>query len=70
MDVMLKGVPEGITEHQVKEWVAILVERYQNQKVNAIPEIVSAVESAKTAIDAFRESNNLVLKFTNKEESK
>ena len=63
MDMELKGIPDGITETQVKEWVSILIERHHNAKIQQIPELVSATELAKTEIDSFRKANALQAKF-------
>jgi hypothetical protein len=63
MDVTIKGIPEAITEAQVKEWCAVLIERFENQKANSIPEVIAAIESAKTTIDSFRKANSLATKF-------
>ena len=70
MDLTITGIPVGITEAQVKEWVAVLVERYENAKVNAIPEVKTATETAKTNIDTFRKQNALTPKFEKVEEIK
>ena len=62
MDITIKGI-EGLTEAEVKEWVAILVERKENQKIQSIPALVQAQESAKLTIDTFRKANDLAAKF-------
>lgn len=62
-DITLKDVPAGISEAQCREWVSILVERMENQKVNQIPEVTAAVKSAQTNIDSFRKANALTEKF-------
>jgi len=63
----IKGIPDGITEQQVKEWVGVLIERFYNQiynqKISQIPEFVAATEKAKTDIDGFRKANDLAAKF-------
>jgi hypothetical protein len=64
MDMEIKGIPDGITKENVLEWCNVLVERFYNQKIQAIPELVSAQEKAKTDIDAYRVSNNLSAKYT------
>jgi hypothetical protein len=64
MDMTLKGIPEGISEEQVKEWVNVLIERKCNQTIQKIPELVVAQENAKKEIDAFRTANSLKAKFT------
>jgi hypothetical protein len=63
MDITFKSIPDEIGEVQVREWVAILVERYHNAKVNQIPEVIQATETAKTGIDTFRKANALDPKF-------
>jgi len=63
MDVTLKGIPDEIGEVKVKEWISVLVERYHNQKINEIPEVIQATETAKLGIDSFRKANSLVPKF-------
>ena len=70
MDLEIKGIPEGITEAKVREWVAILVERYENAKVNQIEAVKTATETAKTNIDTFRKANLLTPKFEKVEEVK
>jgi hypothetical protein len=67
MDITIKGIPEGVSEAQVKEWVAILIERFENQKVNQIQAVKDAVVTAQTGIDGFRSSNGLALKFKKEE---
>jgi allophanate hydrolase subunit 1 len=67
MDVLVKGIPEEIGEAQVKEWVAILVERFENNKVNQIKEVKQAVTTAQTNIDSFRAANALQAKFAKEE---
>jgi hypothetical protein len=63
VDVLIKGIPEGITEVQVREWVGVLVERFENQKANNIPEVRAAIVTAQTTIDSFRKANTLQAKF-------
>ena len=63
MDLEIKGIPDGITEAQVKEWVAIMIERKENAKMHINPAIVQATEAAKATIDAFRTANGLTAKF-------
>ena len=67
MDVTIKGIPEGITEAQVKEWCAVLVEKFNNQKIDAVPAVIAATEEAKTSIDTFRVANALTAKFAKEE---
>jgi uncharacterized GH25 family protein len=62
-DVTIKGVPDGISEQQVQEWVAILVERAENAKVNQIKEVKEAVTESQKSIDSFRKANSLSAKF-------
>jgi hypothetical protein len=63
MEVLVKGIPEGISEAQVKEWVAVLIERFENAKVNQIQAVKDAVVVAQTGIDGFRKANALTPKF-------
>jgi hypothetical protein len=63
MEVLVKGIPEGISEAQVKEWVAVLIERFENAKVNQIQAVKDAVVTAQTGIDGFRKANALTPKF-------
>ena len=64
-------VPNGVTEEQLKEWVAILQERKANQAVEQNAVVVAEVEKAKTSIDAYRDSLGLAKKFeAPKEEEK
>lgn len=60
MDITLVGIPEGITEQEVKEWVSILVQRKEEQKLTPPVEVVKA---SKTTIDSFREANALEARF-------
>ena len=62
-DVTLKDIPDGVSEQQVQEWVAILVERYETAKINQNPVIVQATKEAQTSIDLFRKANALQTKF-------
>jgi hypothetical protein len=70
MDVTIKGVPDAIGEQQFREWCSIIVERFENAKLNQIKEVVQATEAAKTGIDSFRVANNLTAKFAKAEEAK
>jgi len=63
MDVTILGIPDGIAEQQVREWVAILVERFENQKLNQIQAVSDAVKTCQTNIDNFRKQNTLTAKF-------
>jgi hypothetical protein len=63
MDITIKNI-EGLTEQEVLEWVAILVERKENQKISP-PQ--TAIELAKRNTDDFRVANNLKEKFRNLE---
>ncbi len=63
MDILLKGIPDGLPEANVKEWVAILVERFENQKLNQIQAASDAVKTCQTNIDNFRKQNTLTAKF-------
>ena len=66
MDVTILGIPDGIAEQQVREWVAILVERFENQKLNQIQAASDAVKTCQTNIDNFRKQNTLTAKFENR----
>ena len=68
MDILVKGVPEEIGEQQFREWCSIIVERYENAKLNQIKEVVQATEAAKSGIDGFRVANALKPKFAKVEE--
>jgi hypothetical protein len=70
MEVLLKGIPDEIGEEKVKEWVGILVERHENEKLNQIKEVVQATEAAKSGIDNFRKANALTPRFEKVEEVK
>jgi len=63
MDVTILGIPDGIAEQQVREWVAILVERFENQKLNQIQAASDAVKTSQANIDTFRKANTLTPKF-------
>jgi len=63
MDISVNGLPEGLSEEQVKDWVGVLVERYENAKVNQIKEVSDAVKAAQVSIDTFRKANSLAPKF-------
>ena len=56
-------IPNGITEEQVKEWLAILVERKVNADLNNNIEVKSASDKAKVEIDTYRKSLGLTPKF-------
>jgi hypothetical protein len=43
--------------------MAVLIERYHNAKVNQIPEVKAATETAKLGIDSFRKANALKAKL-------
>lgn len=70
MDVTILGIPDGIAEQQVREWVAILVERFENQKLNQIQAVSDAVKTSQANIDTFRKANTLTPKFEKVEEIK
>ena len=63
-DLTVKGIPDGVTDAQVFEFVGVLVERYENAKVNAIPEVSTAIKAAQVGIDSFRVANSLAAKFS------
>jgi len=60
-------IPNGITELQAKEWMAVLVERKVNAEMNAKVEVKAATEQAKKDIDDYRSSVGLSKKFEAKE---
>ena len=57
------AIPAGLTEAQVKEWLAILVERKVNAELNANTEVAKATLKAKEDIDTYRKSIGLAPKF-------
>lgn len=59
-DVTILGVPEEITDEILYEWVSILVERKENQKL--LPPSKD-VTDAQTRIDDFRDVNGLDKKY-------
>lgn len=63
MDITLKNIPIGISEEQIKEWVAMFVEQHQTNMINQIPEVVAATKSAQVNIDGFRKANSLKPRF-------
>lgn len=63
VDVVIKGVPDFMTEAEVKDWVSILVERQLNAQSRIIPEYVQAQEELKTSVDTFRKTNSLKPKY-------
>ena len=67
MDITFTGIPDEIDEQQAKEWMAILIERFENAKLNQIKEVVEATEAAKSGIDTFRTANALQPKFAKAE---
>jgi len=68
MDILIKGVPEQIGEAQFREWCSIIVERFENAKLNQIKAVVDATEAARSGIDTFRTANALAPKFAKVEE--
>jgi hypothetical protein len=70
VDITFTGIPDEIDEQQAKEWMAILIERFENAKLNQIKEVVQATEAAKKGIDTFRTANALAPKFAKAEEVK
>ena len=56
-------IPAGISEQEVKEWVAILVERKVNAELNSNAEVMKATEKARVDIDTYRKSAGLAPKF-------
>ena len=69
-EIVLKEIPEGITDANVFEWVSVLVERYHNAKIQAIPELKTAQEIAQADVDKFRKASGLQPKFEKVEEVK
>ena len=65
MDVTIKGLPDGITEKEVKEFVSILVARKLKAQVK--PQIEAALKPAQESLDVFRKANNLDAKFEPKD---
>ena len=61
-DVVIK-VPDDLTDQQVKEWVAILIERKESAKVENNEAVKIAVETAQKSIDTYRKDNGLQAKF-------
>jgi len=70
MDITFKGIPDEIGEQKAREWMGVLVERYHTSKVNQIPEVMVATETARIGIDTFRTANALAPKFAKVEEAK
>jgi hypothetical protein len=56
-------LPDGVTEEQLKEWVAVLQERAANQTMEQNAVVKAEVEKAKTSIDTYRKSVGLAPKF-------
>ena len=67
-DVVIKGVPEEISDQQLTEWCSVLIERYENAKLNQIQAVSEAVKTTQTNIDVFRKANSLDAKYEVKEE--
>ena len=63
-DITIKNVPKEISDEQVMEFVAVLVGRYHDAKLNSIPEVSAAIKAGQTGIDSFRTANALAPKFT------
>ena len=61
------SLPAGISEQEMKEWCAILVERKVNAELNANVAVAAATAKAKEDIDAYRLSVGLPLKFKKEE---
>lgn len=70
MDFTIKSLPEGISEERLKEWIAVLVERYHMQKMNDVEAVRTALFDARTNIDSFRAENGLSEKYKNTETEK
>lgn len=60
-------IPNGITELQAKEWMAVLFERKINADMNAKAEVKAAADQAKKDIDEYRKLIGLAAKFESKE---
>ena len=58
-DITITGIPDGITDVQVKEQIASMEADYEIRKVNSIPEVEVAVNEAMVKIKAFRTANGL-----------
>lgn len=63
-DITIVGVPDAISEAQIKEWVSIYVERQENKKLQPAEELVT---NAQTVVDTFRKANDLDAKYEAKE---
>ena len=63
-DLTIKNIPKEISDEQVMEFVAVLIGRYHDTKLNSIPEVSSAIKAGQTGIDSFRVANALAPKFT------
>ena len=64
-DVVIKGIPDEITDNTITEWCAILIERIENQKLMPPQD---KVEEAQIKIDTFRKLNSLEAKYEVAEE--
>ena len=67
MDITITGIPDVVTEQEIKEWVAIKVERELKAKLS-VPKVDT--DKLKTDVDAFRELNNLTPKYKAVEDDK
>ena len=60
MDILLKGIPDSISEQEIKEWVAIKVERVLKAQLS-IPK--EDGDKCNLDVDAFRKGNLLEAKY-------
>jgi len=65
---MTVEIPQGITEQEAKEWLAILHERKINKEVNDNPVVKAVAQKAQEDIDAYRKAVGLAPKFAKVEE--
>jgi hypothetical protein len=56
-------LPEGVTEEQMKEWVAILKVRKIEQKIKTDPAIVAVLSAGQIEEDSYRKSLGLTPKY-------
>jgi hypothetical protein len=62
-DITIKNIPDEVSDVEVLDFVAALIERYHDAKLSAIPEVVAAIKSVRAGIDSFRTANALAPKF-------
>lgn len=61
MDVLLKGLPDGMTVKEIADWVSIYVERKLTATKKA--ELDAVIEPIKVTVDTYRKANELTPKF-------